>query len=130
MPCSTNAAVTSPEPGPSSITGPSAVGSTWRAIVRASALLDGITAPVRSGFSIQDRMNCTSSSRRRAFLEMRAVVGEGILQELVQAAGLGIANTKTPQLEPAHAPVKASISITAARRQRIEKLLHPPEKPV
>ena len=37
-------------------------------MVRASALLDGITAPVDSGFSIHERMNCISSSRRRLFL--------------------------------------------------------------
>ena len=36
-------------------------------MVRASALLDGITAPVDSGFSIQERMNCISSSRRSGF---------------------------------------------------------------
>ena len=36
-------------------------------MVRASALLDGITAPVEIGFSIQERMNCISSSRRRVF---------------------------------------------------------------
>ena len=40
--------------------------------------LDGITAPVDSGFSIQERMNCTSSSRRRLFFSTRATECDGI----------------------------------------------------
>jgi hypothetical protein len=41
-------------------------------MVRASARPDGITAPVRIGFSIHDRMNCISSSRRNGFFSTRA----------------------------------------------------------
>src|SRR5664279_3649561 len=40
-------------------------------MVRASALLDGITAPVESGFSNHERMNCISSSRRGTFFSTR-----------------------------------------------------------
>jgi len=47
-------------------------------MARASALLDGITAPVDSGFSIHVRMNCISSSRRRGFLATRAIDCGGI----------------------------------------------------
>src|SRR5664279_2232734 len=47
-------------------------------MVRASALLDGITAPVEIGFSIQERMNCISSSRRWVFFATRTTVREGI----------------------------------------------------
>ena len=47
-----------PVPGPSSMTGPSLSGSTCCAMVRASSLPDGLTAPIASGFSSQDRMNC------------------------------------------------------------------------
>src|SRR5665213_740557 len=47
-------------------------------MVRASALLDGITAPVDSGFSNHERMNCISSSRRRVFLATRTAVCDGI----------------------------------------------------
>ena len=36
-------------------------------MVRASARPDGVTAPVVSGFSIQERMKRTSSSRRMPF---------------------------------------------------------------
>jgi hypothetical protein len=36
-------------------------------MVRASSLLDGITAPVDSGFSNHERMNLTSSSMRWFF---------------------------------------------------------------
>src|SRR4029453_71194 len=41
-------------------------------MARASTRLDGITAPVEIGFSIQERMNFTSSSRRRLFFFARA----------------------------------------------------------
>src|SRR5471032_1124758 len=47
-------------------------------MVRASALLDGITAPVDRGFSNQERMNCISSSRRRFFFSTRTTVCDGI----------------------------------------------------
>src|SRR4029077_6019934 len=47
-------------------------------MARASTRLDGITAPVDSGFSIQERMNCTSSSRRRLFFSTRAIECDGI----------------------------------------------------
>jgi hypothetical protein len=46
------------------MTGPSLAGSTKFAIVRANSLLDGMTAPVDSGFSNHDRKNRTSSSMR------------------------------------------------------------------
>ena len=46
--------VTGPVPGPSSITGPSLSGSTYCAMVRASTLPDGVTAPIASGFSSQE----------------------------------------------------------------------------
>src|SRR5512143_1519866 len=58
-------------------------------MARASTRLDGITAPVDSGFSIQERMNCTSSSRRRLFFSTRAYECEVIdAGSRVQAAGL------------------------------------------
>src|SRR5450759_2894077 len=47
-------------------------------MVRASALLDGITAPVERGFSIHERMNCISSSRRRPFFWTPTIECEGI----------------------------------------------------
>src|SRR5262249_5124068 len=94
MPCLTSAWVTGPVPGPSSITGPSACGSTQRAMARASTRLDGITAPVDIGFSIQERMNCTSSSRRRLFFSTRANECEGIAtRSRVHAAGLAAIQT-------------------------------------
>src|SRR4051794_28736098 len=40
-------------------------------MVRASNLLDGITAPMCSGFSIHERRKRTSSSRRRGFFNAR-----------------------------------------------------------
>ena len=44
-------------------------------MVRASSLPDGVTAPIDSGFSIQDRMNRTSSSiGRSVFLARLNVV--------------------------------------------------------
>src|SRR5262245_42423158 len=48
-------------------------------MARARTRLDGITAPVEIGFSIQERMNFTSSSRRRLFFSTRAKECEGIL---------------------------------------------------
>src|SRR5918993_5158541 len=42
-------------------------------MVRASTLLDGITAPVVSGFSIQERRKCTSSSKRSGRFSARAM---------------------------------------------------------
>jgi hypothetical protein len=36
-------------------------------MVRASALPDGVTAPIANGFSNQERMKRTSSSRRMPF---------------------------------------------------------------
>ncbi len=56
------------------MTGPGTSGSTSRAIVRAKSLPEGMTAPVASGFSIQERMNRTSSSMRRFFLAMLSAV--------------------------------------------------------
>src|SRR5690242_39549 len=47
-------------------------------MARASTRLDGMTAPVEIGFSIQVRMNCISSSRRRLFFSIRAIEGDGI----------------------------------------------------
>src|SRR5215510_1611459 len=47
-------------------------------MARASTRLDGITAPVEIGFSIQERMNFTSSSRRKLFFSTRANDCEGI----------------------------------------------------
>src|SRR5215475_10125215 len=47
-------------------------------MARASTRLDGITAPVEIGFSIHERMNFTSSSRRRLFFSTRANECEGI----------------------------------------------------
>src|SRR5665647_3412545 len=47
-------------------------------MTRAKALLEGITAPVRSGFSIHERMNCISSSRRSGFFSTRTDVCNGI----------------------------------------------------
>src|ERR1700694_3357455 len=40
-------------------------------MVRASTRPDGVTAPIASGFSSQERMNLTSSSRRRLFFSAR-----------------------------------------------------------
>jgi len=48
--------------------GPGVCVSTSRAMARANSLPDGMTAPVDSGFSIQERRNWTSSSIRRVFL--------------------------------------------------------------
>jgi hypothetical protein len=47
------------------MTGPAIFGSTHFAIARPSGLPDGMTAPVARGFSIHERMKCTSSSSRR-----------------------------------------------------------------
>src|SRR4029450_5446296 len=47
-------------------------------MARASTRLDGITAPVEIGFSIQERINLTSSSGRRLFFSTRADEVEGI----------------------------------------------------
>src|SRR5262245_60834875 len=47
-------------------------------MARARTRLDGITAPVEIGFSIQERINFTSSSRRRLFFSTRANECEGI----------------------------------------------------
>src|SRR4029453_15313421 len=47
-------------------------------MARASTRLDGINAPVEIGFSIQERINLTSSSRRRLFFSTRANECEGI----------------------------------------------------
>src|SRR5215467_3897711 len=63
-------------------------------MARASTRLDGITAPVDIGFSIQERMNCTSSSRRRLFFSTRANECEGIAtRSRVHAAGLAAMET-------------------------------------
>ena len=78
MPWQTTSEMTGSLPGPSSMIGSCACGSTQRAIARASILLDGMTAPVDNGFSIHERMNCTSSSRRRLFFSTRANEGEVI----------------------------------------------------
>ncbi|HEU5274332.1 MAG TPA: hypothetical protein VFU97_11770 [Xanthobacteraceae bacterium] len=43
-------------------------------MVRANSLPDGITAPVDNGFSIQERMNRTSSSIRSVFFAVLSVV--------------------------------------------------------
>jgi len=43
-------------------------------MARASGFPEGITAPVASGFSIQERRKCTSSSSRRLFLAILNVV--------------------------------------------------------
>jgi hypothetical protein len=57
-------------------------------MARASIRLDGITAPVDNGFSIHERMNRISSSRRRLFFSTRANDGETIdATSRVQAAG-------------------------------------------
>src|SRR6266567_2424707 len=72
MPCSISALVIAPVPGPSSTTGPSDSTSTYCAMVRASTRLEGITAPICSGFSIHERRKRTSSSRRRGFFNARA----------------------------------------------------------
>src|SRR5215475_1457153 len=59
-------------------------------MARARTRLDGITAPVEIGFSIQERMNFTSSSRRRLFFSTRANECEGIdaRSRVQSAAGL------------------------------------------
>jgi hypothetical protein len=50
-----SASVTTPVPGPSSSTGPSRAGSTWAAMARASAGLDGVMAPTPFGLAISPR---------------------------------------------------------------------------
>src|SRR5262249_62366429 len=59
-------------------------------MARARTRLDGITAPVEIGFSIQERMNFTSSSRRTLFFSTRANECEGIdaRSRVQSAAGL------------------------------------------
>ena len=99
MPCSTSAAVTGPVPGPSSITGPSAFGSTCRAMVRASTLLDGITAPVRNGFSIHERMNCTSSSRS-GFFATRMEDCKGMLLPVTRGSARRVSVTRIERRAP------------------------------
>ena len=47
-------------------------------MVRASSLLEGVTAPVDNGFSSHERMKCTSS-RFWIFFSRRAVEGKGIM---------------------------------------------------
>src|SRR5438105_10661521 len=47
-------------------------------MVRASNLLEGITAPMCSGFSIHERRKRTSSSRRRGFFWTRREDCKGI----------------------------------------------------
>jgi hypothetical protein len=60
-------------------------------MARASIRLDGMTAPVDNGFSIHERMNRTSSSRRRLFFSTRANDGETIdATSRVQAAGQAV----------------------------------------
>ena len=63
-------------------------------MARASTRLDGITAPVEIGFSIHERMNCISSSRRRLFFSTRAIEGDGMLRgHALRAAGLAATST-------------------------------------
>ena len=73
MPRSTNAAVTAPVPGPSSMTGPGGFGSTQCAIARASGLPDGMTAPVAKGLSNHERIKRISSSMHEIFFAMLSV---------------------------------------------------------
>src|SRR5712672_3597537 len=52
--------------------------STYCAMVRANSLLEGITAPMCSGFSIHERRKRTSSSRRGGFFNARTDDCRGI----------------------------------------------------
>src|SRR4030095_6044713 len=64
-------------------------------MARASTRLDGITAPVEIGFSIQERMNFTSSSRRRLFFSTRANECKGIDERSRVQSGADPAATVT-----------------------------------
>ena len=55
-------------------------------MARASARLDGVTAPIDSGFSIQERMKRTSSSRRNTVLFLETA--ECVLDLLFDSAAL------------------------------------------
>src|ERR1035438_9698466 len=92
-------------------------------MVRASALLDGITAPVEIGFSIQERMNCISSSRRRVFFWTRttecvgdrmelALVTPGASGEFPVALAIGPAK-KGGGIGHRIAPFKVSVPLSA-----------------
>ena len=51
-------------------------------MVRASALPEGVTAPIASGFSIQERKNRTSSSIRKPFFCSKARMRLPILRSI------------------------------------------------
>src|SRR5580704_18896971 len=95
-------------------------------MARASTRPDGVTAPVDRGFSSQERMNRTSSSKRRGFLSTSRIDCDGIVwdahDEMATFTGKGLGprgqalpGLGAPQAEPGWFPKPSRNSLTLAK---------------